>query len=76
MIRAKFKVDSVSCVSYAGGNQQSVITLSPVYSGSEENKQFYQETPGGKIELSVVRSQVAAQFVAGKEYYIDFTPAS
>jgi hypothetical protein len=66
MVRAKFV-----CNWKDKGN----VYLSPVYSGSEENKQFFQATPGGMINLNVVNEAAAEQFVQGQEYYIDFTPA-
>jgi hypothetical protein len=65
-VRAKF-----TCT----GNQGGQIALVPVYSGSEENEQFYAATPGGSISLSVVNEKAIPHFVPGKEYYVDFTPA-
>lgn len=51
----------------------STITLSPVYSGSEENKAFFAATPGGSIQLYTTNPDAAAAFEQGKEYYVDFT---
>lgn len=62
--RAKFHCN------YKDGN---VIHLAPVYSGSQENQEFFKATPGGQITLHVVNEAAAAQFVQGKEYYVDFT---
>jgi hypothetical protein len=47
--------------------------MMPVTSGSEENKQFFEATPAGKLEISTLREDF---FEPGKEYYLDFTPAS
>lgn len=69
-VRAKFSVQSV-LHSVSG----ATVTLTPVVSGSKENESFYKYTPGGKIELSTVNPEAAAQFSPGKEFYIDFSPA-
>lgn len=74
MVRAKFKVDSVT-----HGNDSSAVYLSPVYGNDDpehENTKFYKWTPGGQISLQVVRRETAERFELGKEYYVDFTPAS
>jgi hypothetical protein len=68
MVRAKF------VCSYKNSSEND-ISLSPVYSGSEENKAFFSATPGGRIDLFIINPEVAKQFERGKEYYVDFTPA-
>jgi hypothetical protein len=68
-VRAKF------VCSYKNAEQR-VLTFDPVYSGSEENKRFFEATPGGQINLNVVNETALAKFEQGKEYYVDFTPAS
>lgn len=67
-VRAKFRVDSVLATASNG----HTVCLSPVTTGSEENKQFYKYTPFGKIELATINLDAAVYFVPGKEYYIDF----
>lgn len=69
MVRAKFKVDSKTI--YANG---ASVKMLPVTCGSEENKKFYQYTPGGCIDLQVLNPNAAEQLCPGKEYYIDITP--
>lgn len=66
--RAKF-----SCKKIEQTNDTYRVTLEPVSSGSDENRDFFKWTPGGKIELQVVSSQTASQFKEGYDYYVDFT---
>lgn len=68
--RAKFKVDSVEHYEY-GGN----VKMSPVYTGSEENKGFWEATPSGSLQMRIDNQKALAQFEPGKEFYLDFTPA-
>jgi len=49
--------------------------MSPVYSGSEENKVFFQATPAGSIEFWSTSKAAADQIEVGKEYYVDIFPA-
>ena len=46
-----------------------------MYTGSEENKEFFKWTPGGTVQFNVMNLAAAANFEIGKEYYLDFTPA-
>jgi len=66
MVRAKF---------YCFLKEEGVVKLSPVVSGSDENKSFYKWTPGGNIDLQIVNEEAMKQFEVGKEYYVDFTEA-
>ena len=50
------------------------VYLHPVYSGSEENKRFFESTPGGNITLNILNESALVQFEQGKEYYVDFNP--
>jgi hypothetical protein len=70
-VRAKFRV-----VSNEQSGETVSIRLSPVQSGSEENKEFFKYTPGGEIHLSVVNPAASEQFKIGEEMYVDFTPAT
>lgn len=51
------------------------VAFRPVTGGSPENERFYKYTPGGEITLSVVSQDIAANFMVGKDYYVDFTAA-
>jgi hypothetical protein len=73
-VRAKFYVsEKKTTAQNVGLPTGDFIILSPVVSGSDENKSFYKWTPSGKIELGIVNPEAAAQFIVGSEYYIDFT---
>ena len=76
-VRAKFAVQSITRTQHwdkAKGEVQT-IKLTPVTSGSDENKAFYDATPGGSIDLQTLNPQAASYFELGKEYYLDFTKA-
>ena len=74
MTRAKFYCTSVTKALHWDGTGRYLYTatLSPVTSGSDENKSFFSSTPSGKIELGSFSDNL---FEPGKEYYVDFTPA-
>lgn len=75
-VRAKFKVQSINRQTGWGDFKElQTIRLSPVTSGSDENKAFYAATPSGQIEIGVVPEAVGKQFDIGQEFYVDFTPA-
>lgn len=69
-VRAKFKCDSVK--SFVGGKE---VVFSPVTTGSEENKEFWQYTPAGELKMQISNLPAAEMFVPGEEYYLDFTSA-
>lgn len=68
-IRAKFRVTSKLFGLY--GHQ--TVTANPTYSTNpdDENKTFWDATPGGKIEMNI--SKNGDLFELGEEYYVDFT---
>jgi dihydrodipicolinate reductase len=68
-VRAKFKVNSVQ--ENEDGSKQ--VSMSPVTSGSEENKSFWEATPSGSIELYITNPD--ASFDEGSDYFVDFTKA-
>jgi hypothetical protein len=70
-VRAKFKVSNVEGV----GDESRNVYLQPVYSDTEENKAFWNATPGGSIQLSITNPAAYQQFKVGQDYYVDFTPA-
>lgn len=48
------------------------IYFHPVYTGSDENKEFFDATPGGQLTIHIRNSKAAEYFEQGKEYYLDF----
>lgn len=66
-VRAKFKCQ---------GNNEGTVSLQAVVAGSEENKAFWDATPAGNIMLHITNPAAKDQFEPGKEYYVDFTPAT
>lgn len=53
------------------------IKFAPVYSDKPgtENKEFWDYTPSGSIQLGTVNPAAWQMFELGGEYYVDFTPA-
>lgn len=82
-VRAKFKVTklekTLGYVSEGGKSVErelTVVHLQPVYGNGDpthENTRFFAFTPSGAISMGMVPPDTAAQFVLGKEYYVDFT---
>lgn len=77
MVRAKFHVVEIDklCNSYDSNEVVHRIILNPVSHGSAENKQFWEATPSGHIEMTVRNSAVKDFFVLGESYYVDFNQA-
>jgi hypothetical protein len=76
-VRAKFYVHSITTSkAWNGPGTMGTVHLNPVTSGSDDNKKFYEATPGGKIELGTVNGEALKQFAIGDEFYVDFTPAA
>ncbi len=65
----------VACTAKIPSNEGVYLNFCPVYTGSEENKQFFKYTPGGVVQFNIVNSETADKFEIGKEYYVDFSPA-
>jgi hypothetical protein len=70
-VRAKFIVTRID---YHSPTSRTIV-LKPVYSDdpTHENKQFWDATPSGELTMTIQNPRAAAFFVAGQEYYLDFT---
>lgn len=70
MVRAK-----VTCQGITGNE----VTFRTVYEGDTskdtENARFTKATPWGEIKMGIDNPKALEQFVAGKSYYVDFSPA-
>ncbi len=71
-LRAKFKVSSVEKFAESIGEK---VTMYPVYSPEGENKDFWDATPNGKLEMTINNTNAQGRFQPGQEYYLDFTPS-
>jgi hypothetical protein len=70
-VRAKVRCNGVT------GNEVSFYTVyEPDSDKDSENARFTKATPWGEIKLGIDNPAALAQFEAGKEYYVDFTPAA
>jgi hypothetical protein len=55
------------------------LKFSPVYGNGDpehENTKFWNASPSGEIRLGTINPEAWQAFEMGKEYYIDFTPAT
>jgi hypothetical protein len=77
MVRCKFRCHykEEQKNSITGEVISATIKMSPVYSETGENKEFWQYTPCGDLSFYTVNPKAAAQIEQGKEYYIDISPA-
>lgn len=71
-VLAKFKVGSVTDY----GNNNHEVKMTPVTTGSVENKSFSLYTPSGEARLLINNPDTIGFFEAGKEYYLEFKPAN
>jgi hypothetical protein len=65
---AKFKVGSVTDF----GNNNQEVKMTPVVSGSEENKSFSIYTPSGDCRLHITNPNALNFFKAADEVYVEF----
>lgn len=69
-MKAKFEVLTVT-----KGKGFDQIVMTPVLSGSEENKSFSQYTPSGKIDIMITNPTLLGTINPGDVYYINFEKA-
>lgn len=75
-VRAKLQCSNT----FVNANGDTQIRLYAVYSNkdgtrAEENKAFSDATPAAEFSMTVTKGKPAADaFVAGQDYYVDFTP--
>jgi hypothetical protein len=76
-VKAKFICNTISKSKFSKLDQGSAtVTLTPVVSGSDENKEFWQYTPSGKVEMQIKNEAAEKYFEVGAEYYLTFEKAA
>jgi hypothetical protein len=82
-VRAKFYVNSVTKNGYSADGKPKTsnmqVELSAVYAPKDdksENHRFWENTPSGKVTLSVNSPACFEFFKEGEEFYVDFIPAN
>ena len=79
-VRAKFRCTSKTSRTSAGsyGPAKPVdteeVTLAAVM--GDENKEWSQWTPSGNLSMTINNPKALEQFEVGKDYFLDFTPAT
>lgn len=79
-VRAKFrctkKSSSTSAAGY--GEPKPVDTEEVTFQAvaGEENKEWSKWTPAGQLTMTINNPAALAQFEVGRDYFLDFTPAS
>ena len=70
MVRAK-----VTCEGIEGNAVKFRTVYEPDAEKDTENARFTKATPWGEIRLGIDNPAALEQFAAGKNYYVDFSPA-
>lgn len=75
-VRAKFICNAIKKQKFSKQDVGSAtVILSPVTSGSDENKEFWQYTPSGHLEMNIKNEAAEKYFELGEEYYLTFEKA-
>jgi hypothetical protein len=75
-VRAKFYVGNKSVSLDAAGNPTGPVQVQLYAATSgDENKAWAKYTPTGEIKMSIDNPAAAGQFVTGRHYFLDCTPA-
>ncbi len=70
-VKLKFQVtEQTQRKHWQGGGIIGSVKLNPVTGGSDENKSFYEATPGGSIEFSTVNEAALKSLPIGAEVYV------
>ena len=74
MVRCKFECNSVTKKQHWQKEKGFLYEadFSAAYTGSEENKQFFEATPSGTLRIGTYKED---HFHPGKSYYIDISEA-
>jgi hypothetical protein len=77
MLRAKFYVaDVLQRVDKDGNVSGQIVKLQAAYDPNPDspNYQFWKATPSGLLDMTINNPEGFGVFVAGKGFYLDFTP--
>lgn len=75
-VRCTGRHESLS-VHSSGMAEAVTVTLQPVFGGDDDeaNREWSKWTPSGEIRLTITNPEAHKQFLLGKTYFVDFTPA-
>lgn len=75
-MRAKFTLQKIEQHAVSGSDECLCnVEFAAVAADSEDNKDWSQWTPSGKIEMTITNPEAMKGLEVGKAYFIDFTPA-
>jgi len=73
------KEDGTTDASRPESVEMRSVKFAPVYANNDpkhENSKFWNYTPMGSIDLGTINPGAWQHFEIGKEYYVDFSPAT
>lgn len=71
-VKAKFNVSELTRYGNGGGGK---VVMNAVIANTEENKQFWENTPSGTITLHVDNEKAFEQFEGMGEFYVEISKA-
>lgn len=73
MVRAKFRIDSITSFGYSPAQKE--VRAQAVKGGEGEDSEFFASTPAGALSLTISAQPAADWFAArlGKNVYLDFS---
>lgn len=76
-VTAKFLCQTVSKTKFSSQDQGSAqVELTAVPGNSEENKEFWEYTPSGNLEMTIKNEAAEKYFEPGEEYFLTFEKAN
>lgn len=73
MVRAKFKVTSITHFNNDPHNYMADVNLTAVHGA--DNRTWSKWTPSGSLKMSITNPEAVARLELGKHYFLDFSPA-
>ena len=77
MMRAKFKIDSITFTTYSEQLKFSAVCKKTSYpaDGSDEDNTYAKFTPTADLAMTITNPDLQGKFKPGQVFYVDFTPA-